>query len=209
STRAELLRYGVRDVAVIPQAIDVAPVGELRDPSGPLRVIVIGRLTPAKFVEEALRVFERVQRRHPDARLEVVGGGDEHYRARLEALGRRLGLDGVTFHGRVSHDRKRALLVAAHVHLFTSHREGWGLTVSEAAAVGTPSVGYDAPGVRDSIANPRLLAPIGDVDTLAARLLALMEAPPSERDAIRREAWERARALSWERTTNAFEAAVA
>ena len=29
-------------------------------------------------------------------------------------------------------------------------REGWGLVVSEAAAVGTPTVSYDVPGLRDS-----------------------------------------------------------
>jgi glycosyltransferase involved in cell wall biosynthesis len=57
--------------------------------------------------------------------------------------------------------------------LFTSHREGWGLVVSEAAAMGTPTVGYDAPGVRDSIADERLLAPIGDVRGLAERALRL------------------------------------
>jgi len=35
--------------------------------------------------------------------------------------------------------------------LVTSVREGWGLVVTEAASVGTPSYGYDVPGLRDSI----------------------------------------------------------
>ena len=41
-------------------------------------------------------------------------------------------------------------MAAAHIHLATSVREGWGLVVSEAAALGTPTVAYDVPGLRDS-----------------------------------------------------------
>jgi glycosyltransferase involved in cell wall biosynthesis len=33
----------------------------------------------------------------------------------------------------------------------TSVREGWGLVVDEAASVGTPSIGYDVDGLRDSV----------------------------------------------------------
>jgi glycosyltransferase involved in cell wall biosynthesis len=46
-------------------------------------------------------------------------------------------------------------------------REGWGLVITEAAAVGTPAIAYDVPGLRDSVTasggvlvepNPRALA---------------------------------------------------
>ncbi|WP_050770855.1 glycosyltransferase [Bacillus coahuilensis] len=40
----------------------------------------------------------------------------------------------------------------AHALVFPSIREGWGLTISESAVCGTPSIVYDAPGVRDAIA---------------------------------------------------------
>jgi glycosyltransferase involved in cell wall biosynthesis len=39
----------------------------------------------------------------------------------------------------------------AHVLVATSTREGWGLNVSEAALVGTPTIGYAVPGLIDSI----------------------------------------------------------
>lgn len=208
SSRADLARFGIRDITVIPMAIDTVPLPELGHRAGPLRLIIIGRLTPAKFVEEGLRVFAKVQARHPEAVLDVVGGGDDAYRTRLLALCDRLELRGVTFHGRVGHERKLELLGAAHLHVFTSHREGWGLTVSEAAAMGTPTVGYDAPGVRDSIGEAHLLAPIGDVDALADRALAFVSAPAAEREMVRRLAWERASAMSWQGAADAFEQAV-
>jgi glycosyltransferase involved in cell wall biosynthesis len=42
-------------------------------------------------------------------------------------------------------------LARAHVLVATSVREGWGLNVSEAAACGTPSIGYRVPGLVDSL----------------------------------------------------------
>jgi glycosyltransferase involved in cell wall biosynthesis len=207
STKADLRALGVRDVTVTPQALPFSPLPEPEAKDGPLRVIVLGRLTPAKFVEEALDAFAAVQRRVPDARLDLVGEGDPAYRARLEARLAETGTHGVVFHGRVDGGRKLELLRAAHVHLFSSHREGWGLTVTEAAAMGTPTVGYDAPGVRDSVAEPELLAPIGDTDALAERITSLhADRPRYER--LRRAAWERTLPLSYDATAAAFAAAI-
>ena len=56
-----------------------------------------------------------------------------------------------TFLGRVSEDEKGDRLSRAHALIVTSVREGWGLVVTEAAAYGTVTVGYDVPGLRDSI----------------------------------------------------------
>src|SRR4029453_4086976 len=56
----------------------------------------------------------------------------------------------ITFHGRVSEEEKHDLMARAHVHLAASVREGWGLVVTEAAALGTPTIAYDVPGLRDS-----------------------------------------------------------
>jgi glycosyltransferase involved in cell wall biosynthesis len=209
STRDELAGLGLKPSAidVIPMANTFPPVAALEPKAGPFRVIVVGRLEPAKHVEEAIDAFAEVQRQAPSAALDVVGSGAPEYRERLEAQVARLDLRDVTFHGRVDEDRKHALMAAAHVHVFCSHREGWGLTVTEAAALGTPSVGFDVPGVRDSIGDGRLLAPRGDTTAVATRIAAL-QANPALYEDVRREAWERTRVLSYERTTDAFLAAI-
>ena len=209
SSKADLVDLGFDPghIATVPMALTEPPLRQLDAKEGPLRVIVVGRLTPAKFVEEGVRAFELLTREFPDAQLDVVGGGDLRYRHRLERLVRRRGINGVTFHGRVDEARKRELLAAAHVHLFTSHREGWGLVVSEAAAMGTPSVGYDVQGVRDSIAEPRLLARSGDVATLAARVATLGREPKLYAE-LRETAWEQTLAMSYDDTALAFERAL-
>lgn len=206
STRDELAGMGLEPDAIdiIPMANSFAPLSELTPkPAGPFRVLVVGRLEPAKHVEEAIAAFAALQRRIPEAVLEIVGSGTPQYRARLEAEIVRDGVRDVVFHGRVSEERKHELMAGAHVHVFCSHREGWGLTVTEAAALGTPSVGYDVPGVRDSIGDVRLLAPRADQAAIGARLVELSSSPELYEE-VRRAAWDKTRPLSYEATTDAF-----
>lgn len=205
STKDELAALGLPPsrIEIIPMANTFTPLAALESKAEGLRVVVVGRLEPAKHVEQSIAAFAAAQRDVPGAQLDIVGDGNPAYRLRLDEEVRRLGLSGVTFHGRVDEARKHELMRAAHVHVFASHREGWGLTVTEAAALGTPSVGYDVPGVRDSIADPSRLAPKGDTASLG-RLILGLHTDPARYEQVRREAWEVARDLSYERTTTAF-----
>ena len=207
STRAELVELGIPParISVIPMAITSPGLDELWPKNRPFRLIVIGRLTPAKFVEEAVDAFARVRNVVPDSVLDIVGSGDPEYQAKLERDIANRGLqDAVEFHGQVFEEEKAELLARAHVHVFASHREGWGLTVTEAGACGTPTVGYDAPGVRDSIRDPRLLGALQDGPAgLAKRIVDLSENQALYED-VREEAWRFSRALSYEKTTDAF-----
>jgi glycosyltransferase involved in cell wall biosynthesis len=205
SSRRNLEALGMSHdrVTVVPYPVDVEPLTELPGKRGPWTVLMAGRLTQAKFAEEGVKAFAVFQRNRPEVRLEIVGSGDPAYRRRLEGLVGELGIRNVAFHGRVPEERKLELMREAHVHLFCSHREGWGLVVSEAAAMGTPSIGYDAPGVRDSVGDRRVLAPIGDVGVLARLLGRLSDDPELYKD-VRQGAWERARLHERDRATRAF-----
>lgn len=205
STRDELIALGFpRDaVVVLPMAADVPVTEPLPEKDWAPSVVVIGRLEPAKNVEESIEAFAGFQAAEPEATLEIVGAGAPDYREKLERFVRKLGLQGVTFHGRVSEQTKQEILARAWLHVFCSHREGWGLTVTEAAAVGTPSVGYDVPGVRDSIADPRMLGVRKDPASLAA-LMTRLRGDRATYDEVRLAAWERARTASLEATADRF-----
>src|SRR5207237_7314121 len=104
-------------------------------------VVFLGRLVAMKRPQEAIAAFQILRQRLPSARLWVIGDGP----LRLEAQA------GVDFLGRLEREELLARVAAAHVLVATSVREGWGLNVSEAAACGTPSIGYRVPGLVDSI----------------------------------------------------------
>lgn len=212
STRSDLVARGVGDarIAVIPNGLDhdlyrPGPAhGRFPDPT----LLCLGRVKRYKRIELTLEALVQVRTTIPDARLLVAGTGD--HEPALRAYAERLGLgNAVEFLGFVSEPRKVELLQRAWVHVFTSPKEGWGLTNLEAAACATPSVVSDSPGLRESVLDGRTgwRVPHGDVPALVAALTtALQDAP--ERARRGQAALEFAAGFTWDRTAREMERAL-
>jgi glycosyltransferase involved in cell wall biosynthesis/O-antigen/teichoic acid export membrane protein len=148
SSRDSLEACGLHNVRVVAEGFSPR-LGDV--PSSPIpkeptfTLAFAGRLAGNKRPDHAIKAFGLVHDQRPEARLWVMGTGplEQHLRRHAPA--------GVEFLGHVTDDEKRDRLARAHALLLTSVREGWGLVVTEAAEAGTPSVGYDVPGLRDSI----------------------------------------------------------
>ncbi|HYF39457.1 MAG TPA: glycosyltransferase family 4 protein [Gemmatimonadales bacterium] len=209
STRDDLIARGVAPerVRVIHPGVDsrrFTPGPPGRRSTAPT-FLYVGRLKRYKGIGFAIEALAFARRQRPDLRLEIAGTGD--YRPELERLVSRLDLDkAVTFHGFVSEERKIDLMRWTWANVFPSPKEGWGITVIEAGACGTPSLASDSPGLRDSVRHGEtgFLVPHGDVPALAARMVELAD---SSRMVSRLgEAARRlAESLSWDRTAGATE----
>ena len=143
---AESLRrfHGWRDITVVPEGWSPHPVPNI--PKEPVPTVVfLGRLVAMKRPEGAIAAFQTLVNRFPAAQLWMIGDGRLLERLRASAP------PGVVFLGRVGDEALRVRLARAHILVATSIREGWGLNVSEAAACSTPTIGYDVPGLVDSI----------------------------------------------------------
>ena len=196
ATRQELLGLGFRPelVTAVDNGVDrfFTPGGE-RWPAP--TVVAVARLAPVKRTDLLLESALAARQRVPDLRVRIVGEGPlrtdlERWIAEHDAAG------WVELLGHVSRDRlrdeyRRAWLVAS-----ASLAEGWGLSLTEAAACGTPAVGTDISGHRCSVVAGRtglLVAPgelgaaIADVVTDEALRYRLADA-----------ALARARTLRWD-----------
>ncbi|MCX7010660.1 MAG: glycosyltransferase, partial [Kiritimatiellaeota bacterium] len=163
STAQELAQLGFRRTRVRIMTMGSAsrPLAALTDSRPKEAVFTILMIGPrrAKRPQHTLRAFELFQQRYPEAQFWVVGWGTDE--AKLRRLVEKHSIQKVTFWGRVSEDQRNELLQRAHVLCTSSLREGWGLVVTEANAMGTPVIGYDVPGLRDALAfnNGWLCAP--------------------------------------------------
>ena len=181
STRDDLIARGVpaRKVRVIHPGVDA--VKHRPDPAARTATptfLYLGRLKRYKGVETAILALGVARATRADLILDIAGTGDDE--GRLEAIARRLGLgEAVRFHGFVSEAEKLRLLQSTWANIFPSPKEGWGITIVEAAASGTPSLASDSPGLRDSVRHGEsgFLVPHGDTAALAARMLELASSP--------------------------------
>lgn len=151
SSRADIVRrlgLPAERISTVPNGVaDVFSPGGRRA-SAPT-VLTVARLVPHKRIELVIDACHVVREEVPDLRLVIVGEG--YARPRLEAHARSIGADWVEFVGRVDDqtlvDHYRASWVVASA----SSAEGWGLTLSEAAATGTPVVASRIAGHLDVV----------------------------------------------------------
>lgn len=190
-----------------PESLHVVPPGVHRRyrPGGrrdldPL-VLSVGRLTPSKRVDVLLRALAAAREVRPELRLEVVGEGPEEMR--LRALIDELELtDAVVLRGRVSDDDLVDAYQRARVVASASVSEGWGMTLTEAAACGTPTVATDVVGHRDAVDHGRSGLLAADDTALSGLLL---EATGPRWDGLSAGALAHAGRFDWDRTaTEAF-----
>lgn len=171
SSKAEMLEIGFRDelVDVVPPGIDARfRPGGTRSAT-PL-VLGVGRLVPVKRFDRLIRAVAAARVEVPDLHLRLVGTGPE--REALDALVASLGLeDAVSFAGRVDDDELVDLYQQAWMVASTSVREGWGMTLTEAAACGTPAVATRIAGHLDAVAEGSSGLLVDDDAELVARLV--------------------------------------
>jgi glycosyltransferase involved in cell wall biosynthesis len=163
-------------------------------------MIYLGRLVRSKLPGHAIQAFKRVRSKFPEAELWVVGDG--YLRHELE----RNAPEGVRFFGRINDEDKFDLLQRAHVLMMPSVREGWGISVLEANAAGTPAVGYDVPGLRDSIVDgiTGLLVPASDIKALSEAAVTLLS-DRSTWQTMSTNALEWSRKFSWDDAAEGFQ----
>ncbi|MDQ5910638.1 MAG: hypothetical protein QG599_2735 [Pseudomonadota bacterium] len=172
--------------------------------SSPPLLCAIARLAPEKHLELLLDAFRLVRAAHP-ARLIILGDGPE--RATLEARIADWGLsDAVSMLGH--HENIYPYLCRADLFIHTCQFEGFGYTLLEALACGTPVISTDCPyGPREILGNSEygVLVPPDDPALLAAAISRLL-AHPMERQALAAGGLKRARELSVQRMADAYTA---
>ena len=152
SSKRELvdeLGFKSQRVTVVPPGVDprFAPAGEKS--ATPL-VVAAGRLVPVKRFEELIEVLIRVKANHPGLEAVIVGEG--YRRDDLEAQLRETGADRwIWLAGHVSDEELLGLYRSAWVVASAAAREGWGMTITEARASGTPAVATRIAGHTDAI----------------------------------------------------------
>lgn len=136
-------------VHVVPPGIDprFSPGGE-KSPT-PL-VVAVGRLVPVKRFEVLVDAIVKLRARHPQVEAVIVGEG--YRREQLEAQIHQAGAERyVKLPGRIDDAELIDLYRRAWVLASASAREGWGMTVTEAAACRTPAVATRIAGHSDAV----------------------------------------------------------
>lgn len=215
STKAELVEVcpelELGKVCVVPPGVDhdhFAPGSKSDEPL----LLFMNRFVKYKQPEHAIIAMKEVSTRIPNARLIMVGTiASTSYADDLRRLVRTNGLESkVTFLlSKPFASGKVSLLQRAWVHILPSLKEGFGISILEAGACGTPTVGYNVSGVRDAVNDGKtgILVRSADPYALAAGLIDILT--DYERLRILAEgAANWATSFSWDETASGFMSAM-
>ncbi len=155
-------------------------------------MLFLGRLKRYKQIETLLAAVEEL----PGVALEIAGDGDHRQELEAEIVLRGLE-DRVRVHGFVDERTKLTLLQRAWIHATASPREGWGLTVMEAAACATPTVGVAAGGVKESVVHGQTGLLASSPEELPG-LMRKMIQDHQLRETLGRQALERSHRFTWD-----------
>lgn len=129
---------------------------------------------PYYCVDVVVRAFAEVQKKYPNAKLDLAGGGP--LEAEIRALVRDLRLTGVTFLGVVAHEKIADCYDAADIFINASQLDNMPVSILEAFAAGLPVVSTEPEGMKYVVEDGRtgLLSPVGDARRLAEGVLRLL-----------------------------------
>src|SRR6516165_7402535 len=195
----EMLGLRADRITVAPPGVDPRYTPALAAMRSPVPLVVaVGRLVPVKRFDVLLRALARVKKEQPALEAVIVGEGYE--RPALESLRAELGAtDWVQLPGRVGEDELRSWYRRAWVVASSSQREGWGMTLTEAAACGTPSVATNIAGHADAVLDGESGLLVDDGDHLAPALARVL-GDEVLRSRLAKGALARARWFTWEAT---------
>lgn len=173
-------------------------------------ILYLNRVVPYKNPKHLIQAFCEVKKIVPEAKLYIGGCRRTKYEQHLKNLTHTIKIhEAVVFYDYLSNPMKREYMQKAWVHVLPSTKEGWGISVMEAASCGTPTIAYDVSGLRDSVKNGEtgVLVPFGNIKALTEAIIKIIE-DNELRSVMSAKAREWATNFSWSKTTNTIQAAI-
>ena len=204
STKEELMNLGLpeENITVVHYGLN-NKLFETGEKSPFPTVLYFNRLKKYKNVDHLIRAFKTVKERFSKARLLIVGCRGGEYEEELKGLVSSLNLQNdVEFHAFIKEDgQKNMVLQRAWVHILPSRREGWGISVIEAAICGTPTIAYNVPGLNCSVRNSEtgILVPYADIEALAEAMTKML-IDDELRERLSEGAVKWAKRFTWDKT---------
>lgn len=153
STKKDLIKLGFKNVSLYHHGLSVKPLTTLPR-KNTQQILYIGRLTKPKGPQDVIEAFYQIHNKIPKSSLKIAGFGTPKFVQYLKSKIKNYNLeDYVEILGFVTEKEKVNLLKNSKLVLIPSAREGWNMVPIEANAFGTIPIGYNVPGLRDSIRN--------------------------------------------------------
>ena len=147
----DLITLGIKkdNIVKIPPGVDLDLFHRGKKTDN-VQLVYFGGLRKYKRPEYAITVYENLYKKIDNLKLIIAGNGPLLNEIKDKIKDKNY---NITFTGRVNYDNLAKIIRESWVNLHFSVTEGWGLSIMESSASGTPTVAFSVPGVVDIINN--------------------------------------------------------
>ncbi|MBN1913376.1 MAG: glycosyltransferase family 4 protein [Candidatus Omnitrophica bacterium] len=165
-----------------------------------MRAVFLGRFHYSKGLFELVEIWQIVCRKIPQAKLTIIGGGNEPLRSKLTKKINRSGMnDNIILTGRIDKEKIIEAMSFNRVFVFPSHEEGFGIAIAEAMACGLAVVAWDLAVYKEIFGDFIIRVKENDISSFAAKVIGLLEDENSRfqlsqqsREYVKRYSWDNA-----------------
>lgn len=205
STEQELVKKGIvkKNIHIVLNGVTLVKTRKNISKNKVPTMLFLGRISEDKGIKDALDVFEKIHESIPSMKFWIAGkeekpGMIKNLKSNHLSLRAR---KKVTYLGFISQKEKFELFKKSWLLVHPSMKEGWGLTVIEAASCGIPTVGYDVEGLRDSIVDGKTgILTETNSDALAEGVMKVLN-NNKLRNNLGKNAFKWSQKFSWENST--------
>lgn len=199
STKKEMLKLGIKEknISIVPNGIDHKIYKPGTKAKHPL-IVYVGRLKAYKRLNLLIESFNEVLKEIKNAKLIIAGRGDDEPNLRKQVSDLRLE-NKVEFLGFIPEKEKVKLLQSAWCFVTPSSKEGWGVSVIEANACGTPCIAFDTEGLRDSIVKDKTGYLVSTQNEMTEKIIKILE-NKVVRERLSKSALKWSKNFDWEKS---------
>ena len=158
-------------------------------------ILFLNRIKKYKGLDVLLK--SALMLKDKNIKIWVAGTGD--YLEEMKRYANENGLNNVEFLGKVDENKKRELMQKAWAFINPSFKEGWGIVNIEANYLGTPVIGSNVSGIKDSVVDGKtgLLFEYGNSLDLSNKIMKLVK-DKKLRNSMEKQAYKWARKFDWD-----------
>ena len=147
------------------------PIKEYKKNQNHFNVLFIATKSLRKGLHYLINAFEKF--RHPYKKLHIVGGETEDE----DFFRKKINTDNMIVYGHVNHLKLNDIINQCHVYVLPSIEDGYGLTVTQAAAAGCPCIVTENTGASDFVKRNKcgFVVPIRDPNSIVEKLQTLAD----------------------------------
>ena len=180
--------------AIITPAIDAERFSATSANREPNSILLVSRLHWIKGIEHVIEALLLVQKSGIEAKMTIVGEGDEYERLMFAAY--QLGIKNrVEFAGSKTPEQVAEYMSSHEMFIQYSHQEGFCNAALEAQSAGMLCIVSDADGLMENVVDGKTgwIVPKRNPQVLAEKIVDVLSLPAEEKEKIRNQA--RARVL--------------